>query len=121
MYELARTISDVKMLLAPPRAASGRYTDHFRRSGVRLRSSAWVSLIAFCGTKVFTILYADFEAGFMFTPEELRQAKIFACLDEAECARLAHTIADVRLEPGEWLFRGARPLGSMCCWKAVCG
>jgi hypothetical protein len=41
----------------------------------------------------------------MFTPEELRQAKIFACLDEAECARLAHTIADVRLEPGEWLFR----------------
>jgi thioredoxin reductase (NADPH) len=47
----------------------------------------------------------------MFTPEELRQADIFACLDEAECARLAHTIADVRLEPGEWLFReGAPPL-----------
>ena len=41
----------------------------------------------------------------MFTLEELRQAKIFACLDEAECARLAHTIADVRLEPGEWVFR----------------
>src|ERR1700683_3182032 len=41
----------------------------------------------------------------MFTAEELRQAKIFACLDEAECARLAHTIADVRLEPGEWVFR----------------
>src|SRR6202789_3642754 len=47
----------------------------------------------------------------MFTAEELRQAKIFACLDEAECARLSHTIADVRLEPGEWLFReGAPPL-----------
>src|SRR5580658_4880160 len=45
----------------------------------------------------------------MFTPEELRQAKIFACLDEAECARLAHTIADVRLEPGEWLFREGAP------------
>ena len=45
----------------------------------------------------------------MFTPEELRQAKIFACLDEPECARLAQTIADVRLKPGEWLFReGAR-------------
>jgi hypothetical protein len=41
----------------------------------------------------------------MFTPEELRQAKIFACLDEAECARLAQTAADVRHEPGEWLAR----------------
>jgi hypothetical protein len=69
----------------------------------------------------FTIIYADYGAGFMFTPEELRQAKIFACLDEAECARLAQTIADVRLEPGEWLFREADPPGSMCCWKAVCG
>jgi thioredoxin reductase (NADPH) len=59
--------------------------------------------------KSFTIIYADFEAGFMFTPEELRQAKIFACLDEAECARLAHIIADVRLEPGEWLFREGAP------------
>jgi thioredoxin reductase (NADPH) len=45
----------------------------------------------------------------MFTPEELRQADIFACLDEAECARLAQTIADVRLEPGEWLFREGAP------------
>lgn len=45
----------------------------------------------------------------MFTPEELRQAEIFACLDEAECARLAHTIADLRLEPGEWLFREGAP------------
>ena len=45
----------------------------------------------------------------MFTPEELRQADIFACLDEAECARLAHTIADVRLEPGEWLAREGEP------------
>ena len=45
----------------------------------------------------------------MFTPEELRQAKIFACLDEAECARLAQTIADVRLKPGEWLFREGAP------------
>ena len=47
----------------------------------------------------------------MFAPEELRQAGIFACLDEAECARLAHTIADVRIEPGEWLFcrRNALP------------
>ncbi len=45
----------------------------------------------------------------MFTSEELRQAKIFACLDEGECARLAHTIADVRLKPGEWLFREGAP------------
>jgi thioredoxin reductase (NADPH) len=45
----------------------------------------------------------------MFTPEELRQAKIFACLGDAECARLAHTIADVRLKPGEWLFREGAP------------
>ena len=45
----------------------------------------------------------------MFTPEELRQAKIFACLDEAESARLARTIADVRLEPGEWVFREGAP------------
>ena len=45
----------------------------------------------------------------MFSAEELQQAKIFACLDEAECARLAHTIADVRLEPGEWVFREGAP------------
>jgi len=45
----------------------------------------------------------------MFTPEELRQAKNFACLDEAACARLAHSVADVRLEPGEWLFREGAP------------
>jgi thioredoxin reductase (NADPH) len=45
----------------------------------------------------------------VFTPEELRQARIFACLDEAECARLAHTIADVRLDPGEWVFREGAP------------
>jgi thioredoxin reductase (NADPH) len=45
----------------------------------------------------------------VFTPEELRQAKIFACLDEAECARLAHTIADVRLDPGEGVFREGAP------------
>jgi CRP-like cAMP-binding protein len=59
--------------------------------------------------KSFTIIDADYEAGFMFTPEELRQAKIFAYLDEAESARLAKTIADVRLEPGEWLFREGAP------------
>jgi thioredoxin reductase (NADPH) len=41
----------------------------------------------------------------MFTADELRQAKIFACLSEAECARLAQTVADVRIEPGEWLLR----------------
>jgi thioredoxin reductase (NADPH) len=45
----------------------------------------------------------------VFTAEELRQAKIFACVDEGECARLAQTIADVRLEPGEWLFREGAP------------
>jgi hypothetical protein len=45
----------------------------------------------------------------MFTPEELRQAKIFACLGEAECAQLAHTIADVRLKPGEWFVREGEP------------
>jgi len=45
----------------------------------------------------------------MFTSDEWRQAKIFACLDEAECVRLAQTIADVRLEPGEWLFREGAP------------
>ena len=39
----------------------------------------------------------------------MRQAQIFGCVDEAECARLAHTIADVRLEPGEWLFREGAP------------
>ncbi len=45
----------------------------------------------------------------MFTPEELRQAEIFACPDEAECARLAQTIADVRFERGEWVFREGAP------------
>jgi thioredoxin reductase (NADPH) len=41
----------------------------------------------------------------MFTASELRQAKIFACLDEAQCARIAQTAADVRLDAGEWLLR----------------
>jgi thioredoxin reductase (NADPH) len=41
----------------------------------------------------------------MFTSEELQRARVFACLDEAECGRLAPTVADVRLEPGEWLIR----------------
>jgi thioredoxin reductase (NADPH) len=45
----------------------------------------------------------------VFTAEVLRQAKIFACLDEAECARLTQTVADVRLKPGEWLFREGAP------------
>jgi thioredoxin reductase (NADPH) len=45
----------------------------------------------------------------VFTAEELRQAKIFACLDEAECARLTQIVADVRLKPGEWLFREGAP------------
>jgi thioredoxin reductase (NADPH) len=45
----------------------------------------------------------------LFSAEELRQAKIFACLEEAERARLAQTIADVRLEQGEWLFREGAP------------
>jgi thioredoxin reductase (NADPH) len=45
----------------------------------------------------------------VFTAEELRQAKIIACLDEAECARLTRTVADVRLKAGEWLFREGAP------------
>ena len=45
----------------------------------------------------------------MFTAEELRRAKIFACLDEGERARLTQTVADVRLEPGEWLSREGAP------------
>ncbi|MGA7316860.1 MAG: FAD-dependent oxidoreductase [Silvibacterium sp.] len=53
----------------------------------------------------------------MFTSEELRQAKIFACLDEAECARLAQTVADVRLEAGEWLMRE----GETPCFYVVFG
>ena len=31
----------------------------------------------------------------MFTPAELKLAKIFSCLDETECARLAQVAADV--------------------------
>ena len=42
---------------------------------------------------------------YMFTPDELRHAKIFACLDEGTRARMTQIAADVRLEPGEWLFR----------------
>ena len=45
----------------------------------------------------------------MFTAEELRRAKIFACLDEGERARLTQTVADVWLEPGEWLSREGAP------------
>jgi thioredoxin reductase (NADPH) len=41
----------------------------------------------------------------MFTADELRRVKIFACLDEAVCARLAQSAADVRLKAGEWLLR----------------
>jgi thioredoxin reductase (NADPH) len=43
--------------------------------------------------------------GYMFTPDELRRTRIFACLDEAACGRMAQITADVRVEPGEWLFR----------------
>jgi thioredoxin reductase (NADPH) len=45
----------------------------------------------------------------MFTSEELQKANIFACLDEAERARLAKTVADVRLKPGEWFVREGEP------------
>jgi thioredoxin reductase (NADPH) len=45
----------------------------------------------------------------MVTSQELRQAAIFAYLDEAECARLAQSVADVRLKPEEWLFREGEP------------
>src|ERR1700689_676637 len=45
----------------------------------------------------------------MFTPEELRQAKIFSCLDEAECARMAQNAADIRVKAGEWLIRSGEP------------
>jgi thioredoxin reductase (NADPH) len=69
--------------------------------------AAWLNLIkAFFGKQPSR---AKLEDAFMFTPEELRQAKIFACLGEAECARLAQTVADLRLEPGEWLFRQGEP------------
>lgn len=47
----------------------------------------------------FTLIYADFEADLMFSPEELRQARVFACLDEAECARLAHGTSVITLKP----------------------
>ena len=39
--------------------------------------------------------------------------KSFACLNEAECARLTQIVADVRLKPGEWLFREGAP-ASFC-------
>jgi thioredoxin reductase (NADPH) len=45
----------------------------------------------------------------VFTPEELRQSRIFACLTGAACFRLSRTIADVRLEPGDWLLREGEP------------
>src|ERR1700761_1780879 len=45
----------------------------------------------------------------MFTDEQLRQAKIFACLNEDHLARLAETVADLQLKPGEWLVREGEP------------
>ena len=46
----------------------------------------------------------------MFTPAELKQVEIFACLNETECARFAQVAADVKLKPGELLVRdGERP------------
>src|SRR6201996_1786195 len=45
----------------------------------------------------------------MFTQEELRQAKIFGCLNEDHRARLAETVADLQLKPGEWLVREGEP------------
>ena len=57
----------------------------------------------------------------MFTAEELRQAKIFACLDEAECARLTQIVADVRLSRENGFFERARPLRSTWCWRAASG
>lgn len=45
----------------------------------------------------------------MFTTQELQQAKIFAYLDEDYRARLAHTVADVQLKPGEWFVWEGEP------------
>lgn len=45
----------------------------------------------------------------MFTAEELRQAEIFASLEITERARLAQTVADLRLRAGEWLVREGEP------------
>jgi hypothetical protein len=69
------------------------------------RCSAWSVIDGVLWYKSFTIIYAGLEAGCMFTPEELRQTKIFACLDAAECARIAQNAADVPLKAGEWLVR----------------
>ncbi len=45
----------------------------------------------------------------MVTIEELRSAKIFSGMDEAELLRLAQKAADIRLAPGEWLIREGEP------------
>ena len=45
----------------------------------------------------------------MFSPQELLQARLFCCLDEAGRVRLAQEAADVRLGPGEWLIREGEP------------
>ena len=45
----------------------------------------------------------------MFTPEELQQAEIFACLEEGLRIELAQSIADIRLKAGEWAIREGEP------------
>jgi thioredoxin reductase (NADPH) len=45
----------------------------------------------------------------VFTPEELQQAAIFACLEDGLRAKLAQSIADVRLKAGEWAIREGEP------------
>jgi thioredoxin reductase (NADPH) len=45
----------------------------------------------------------------MFTSDELKRIKIFACLEETERIRYAEKAADVRLCAGEWLIREGEP------------
>jgi len=46
----------------------------------------------------------------MVSAEELREVKIFGCLEDSERQRLASKAADVRLAAGEWLIReGEQP------------
>jgi thioredoxin reductase (NADPH) len=41
----------------------------------------------------------------MITADDLKQVRIFACLEESERQRLATKAADIRLEPGDWMIR----------------
>ena len=100
-------------------AVSGRHTTTFvEREAVCVRRHGSDDRVVWY--KSFTIICADFEAGFMFTPEELRKAKILPVLTNPNALDW-HRLSPMCGLSRENGLQAVRPRCSMSCWKEVCG